>query len=196
KVIKQTGSLLSLHLRNESTDIVESIQEAIGLAQQAQVNLKISHLKIRNRANWDKLETVVTELETAWHRGTQIHFDAYPYTSIWQVMYSYLPKWAVAGGRKHLLEQLRNPVQRNKILSYLNNAETSLKDLVIASTGSNLAVNGKKLGKLAADMEVSSEEAVLKLIENGGSEVLVFDDCLDQANVTELTSHALGFVST
>jgi N-acyl-D-amino-acid deacylase len=196
KVIKKTNTLLSLHLRNEGAEVVESVREAISLAQQAEVNLKISHLKIRNRANWDHLETVITELETAWHKGANIHFDSYPYTSIWQVLYSYLPKWAITGGRKHILQELRNPAQRNKILEYLNNAETSLKDLVIASAASNLAVVGKTLGKLASDMEISSEEALLKLIENGGSEVLVFDACLDQTAVTELSHHALGLVAT
>jgi len=196
KVIKRTNSLLALHLRNEAEEVVESVHEAVSLAQQAEINLKISHLKVRNRANWPKLEAVVDELEAAWHRGTQIHYDVYPYTSIWQVLYSYLPKWAITGGREQLLHKLRNNAERNKILSYHNEAQTSLKDLVIASTTSNLTVNGKSLGRLATDMGVSSEEAILKLIENGGSEVLVFDDCLDPAAVTELTHHALGFVAT
>ncbi len=196
QVIKKTGTLLSIHLRNEAGDIVDSVREAVNLAQQAEVNLKISHLKIRDRANWNKLEEVVAELESAWHRGARVHFDAYPYTSIWQVLYSYLPKWAITGGRHHILEQLREPVQRNKILSYLNNSQSSFKDLIIASTASNLEINGKSLAKLAADMEISTEQAVLKLIENGGSEVLVFDDCLDPQGVKELTNHALGYIAT
>jgi N-acyl-D-aspartate/D-glutamate deacylase len=196
QVLKKNDALLSIHLRNEARDITESVREAINLAQQAEVNVKISHLKIRNRANWDKMDEVITELETAWHKGAKIHFDVYPYTSIWQVLYSYLPKWAIAGGRRHILEQLREPVQRNKILSALNNSQTSLKDLIIASAASNLQVNGKSLGRLAADMEISSEEALLKLVENGGSEVLVFDECLDAGQVAQFTNHALGFIAT
>jgi N-acyl-D-amino-acid deacylase len=49
---------------------------------------------------------------------------------------------------------------------------------------------------VAAGMGVSSEEAVLRIIENGGSEILIFDNCLDEQNVTTLTNHALSFVAT
>jgi len=195
-VLKKTGTLLSIHLRNEARDITGSVREAINLAQQAEIGVKISHLKIRNRANWDKMDEVLDELELAWHKGAKIHFDVYPYTSIWQVLYSYLPRWAIAGGRHHILELLHEPVQRNKILSALNNSETSLKELIIASAASNLQVTGKALGRLAADMEISSEQALLKLIENGGSEVLVFDECLDGKEVEHFTNHALGFIAT
>lgn len=196
QVVKRFDALLSVHLRSEAEGVVESVREAINIAQQAEARVKISHLKLRNATNWAKLDEVVAELETAWHKGAKIRFDVYPYTSIWQVLYSYLPHWAIAGGRQHILEQLRQPVQRNKILMALNNAELSLKELIIASTASNLEINGKTLGKLAADMEISSEQAVLKLIENGGSEVLVFDECLDPRGVEELTRHPLGLIAT
>jgi N-acyl-D-amino-acid deacylase len=196
QVIRKTETLMSLHLRNESEKVVESVHEAISLAQQAEINLKISHLKIRNPGNWHFLEEMINELEVAWHRGARIHFDAYPYTSVWQVLYSYLPPWVIQGGRHHVQQQLRNPVQRNKILTHLNNSGVDLKNLIIASTASKLQINGKTLGRLAADMGVSSEEAVLKLIENGGSEVLVFDQCLEPSGVEELINHPLGLIAT
>lgn len=196
QIITQRQALLSVHLRNEGDGVVESVREVLDVAQRSQANVKISHLKVQQQSGQDKLEEVLTEIETAWHKGTKIHFDVYPYTSLWQVLYSYLPNWAIVGGRKHLLEQLRQPVQRNKILTHLNNSSHSLKDLIIASTASNLQANGKTLGKLAADMELSSEQAILKLIENGGSEVLVFDDCLNSDSVKELSNHALGLIAT
>jgi N-acyl-D-aspartate/D-glutamate deacylase len=196
QVVKSKEALLSIHLRNEAGEIIDSVREAVNLAQQAGAKVKISHLKIRNSVNWPKLEELLTELETAWHKGAQLHYDVYPYTSIWQVLYSYLPKWSIAGGRHHMLEQLRNPTQRNKILTHLNNSESPLKELVIASTASNLNINGKTISKLAKDMEISSEQAILRLIENGGSEVLAFDNCLSEDGVEELSNHALGYIAS
>jgi N-acyl-D-amino-acid deacylase len=196
RTVKKHNALFSVHLRNEGSNIVDSVREVINIAQQAEVNVKISHLKIRDQSNWSKLEEVLAELESAWHRGAKIHFDVYPYTSTWQPLYAYLPSWIVSGGRTSMLEQLHQPEQRNKVLSYLNNVETRLKDFVIASTGASLQSNGKTIGQLATDMGVSSEQAVLTLIENGGSEVLVFDQCISEEVVETLSNHALGFVAS
>ncbi len=194
--VKKHGALLSLHLRNEAEGVVEAVREVIAIAQQSEANVKIAHLKIRGRNNWPLLTQVLDELEAAWHQGTNLHFDVYPYTSTWQALYTYLPNWATRGGRKHLLEQLRDPVQRNKIMSFLANSEVDLKNLMIASTSNRLQVTGKTVAAVASSMGTSSEEAVIRIIENGGSEVLVFNDCLDPKGVETLTDHALGFVAT
>lgn len=196
RLVASRNALMSVHLRNEANQVVESVREIIAVAQQAKANVKIAHLKIRHQNNWPLLSDVVTELETAWHQGVNIHFDVYPYTSTWQALYTYLPTWAIQGGRKHLLEELNNPVQRNKIISWLNNSDTSIKDLIIASTSNRLHVTGKTMGTIAADMGVSSEEALLKLVENGGSEILTFEENMNPADVKSLSEHPLGFVAT
>lgn len=196
KVVANQGGLMSVHLRNEGSEVVESVREVITIAQQANANLKIANLKIRNEVNWPLLTDVIAELETAWHRGVKIHFDSYPYTSTWQPLYTYLPTWAIQGGRLHMLEQLRTPIQRNKILTWLNNSETNIKNLIIASTSNNLHVTGKNIGSVAADMGTSSEEAMLRMIENGGSEILTFDENMKAEDVQVLMEHPLGFVAT
>ncbi len=196
RVVKKHNRLLSLHIRNEGSAVVDSVREIITLAQQSEANVKIAHLKIRGSDNWQHLPAVLDELEGAWHQGTNIHFDTYPYTSTWQALYTYLPTWAIGGGRAHLLEQLRNPTQRNKIISGLINSETDLKNLIIASTSNRLQVTGKTIANIASGMGVSSEEALLRVVENGGSEILVFDNCLDENSVEALSTHALSFIAT
>ncbi len=196
QLVANRDALMSVHLRNEAGQVVESVREIIAVAQQAKANVKIAHLKIRHQRNWPLLADVITELETAWHQGVNIHFDVYPYTSTWQALYTYLPTWATQGGRKHLLEELTNPIQRNKIITWLNNSDTSIKDLVIASTSNRLQVTGKTMGTIAAGMGVSSEEALLKLVENGGSEILAFEENMNPEDVKSLSEHPLGFVAT
>jgi N-acyl-D-aspartate/D-glutamate deacylase len=95
-----------------------------------------------------------------------------------------------------LLRELSNPVQRNKILTELNNSQAKLRDLIVTSTSGRLSVIGKTIASIAKDMEISSEAAVLKLIENGGSEVLVFDEALSQENVSEFLHHPLAMVAS
>ncbi len=54
----------------------------------------------------------------------------------------------------------------------------------------------KTLEALRADMGTSSEEAMLRMIENGGSEVLIFDENMKADDVQMLMEHPLGFVGT
>jgi N-acyl-D-amino-acid deacylase len=114
KVIKNYNSLLSIHLRNEGDEILESVGEVIDIAKNSEANIKISHLKIRGKNNWKKFNDVISDIEIAFHRGANIHYDVYPYDTVWQPLYSYLPKWSIEGGRKNLMQNLNDPIQKRK----------------------------------------------------------------------------------
>lgn len=196
KQVKKSDALLAIHLRSEGSEIIEAVDEALDIAKNTEVNLKISHLKIRGQDNWPKFRQLIEELETAYHRGVNIHFDVYPYDTIWQALYSYLPKWAIQGGRQTILRHLSDPVQKNKILFYLNSISVKFPELVVASTANRLAATGKTLGQIAKNLEITSESAVLDLIQNGGSEVLVFEKNINDEQVRELLFHPLSFIGT
>jgi N-acyl-D-amino-acid deacylase len=196
KVVAKEKGLFSIHLRNEGSTVVEAVEEALDIARTTEVNLKISHLKIRGRQNWSNSIDVLTDIDTAYHKGANVHFDVYPYDTIWQVLYSYLPKWAVEGGRTLMLRHFSDPVQQKKIVAHLNGSGVKFSDLIIASTANKLNFVGKTIGQIAKNMEVSSEQAVLHLIQNGGSEVLVFEKNLDPLQVEELLMHPLSFIGT
>ncbi|MFA5990818.1 MAG: amidohydrolase family protein [Candidatus Doudnabacteria bacterium] len=196
KILKAKNALFSIHLRSEGSEFVEAVDEALDIAKNTGVNLKISHLKVRNELNWPKFDQAVELIETAYHQGTNVHFDVYPYDTIWQALYSYLPKWAIEGGRAIMLKHFADPTQKNKILMYLNNIGVKFSSMQIASTASKLSFIGKTIGQVAKNLDVSSEQAVLSTIENGGSEVLVFEKNLDPEQVNKLTLHPLSFLGT
>lgn len=196
KIVAEKNAYISIHLRDESDHVIESVREVIAAAEQAQANVKISHLKIRHRKNWPLVNDVLAEFETAWHRGVNVHFDVYPYTSTWQPLYTYLPNWATMGGRLQLLELLKNPVQRSKILSALNTSDAHIPGLMIASTSAKLMVTGKPISAIAKDFGTTSEEALLHMIEHGGSEILVFDESMSAKVVESFSNHALSFIAT
>jgi N-acyl-D-amino-acid deacylase len=196
KIIKSFGGLFSIHLRSEGGEIIEALDEALDIAKNTGVNLKISHFKVKNEHNWEKFPEVLSLIDTAYMQGTQVHFDLYPYNVMWQPLYSYLPKWAIEGGRAIMLKHFADPVQKNKILMYLNNLGVKFSEVRVASTASKLSFTGKTIGQIAKNLECSSEQAVLHLIQNGGSEVLVFEKDMDMEQVEQLTLHPLSFIST
>lgn len=196
KIVAEQGGVFSIHLRSEGAEITEALDEALDIAKSTNVNLKISHLKVRNKANWEKFEQVMEALETAYHRGINVHYDVYPYDTVWQPLYSYLPKWAIEGGRTMMLRHFADPVQKNKILMHLGASGVDFRSLMVASTSNKLNFVGKTLGQIAKNLDVSSEEALLHLVQNGGSEVLVFDKNLDPDQVNQMLLHPLAFVAT
>ncbi|MDE2312201.1 MAG: amidohydrolase family protein, partial [Patescibacteria group bacterium] len=196
KAIKKSDALFSVHLRSESSEVVEALEEILDVARSTELNLKISHLKIKGQSNWHKFDDVVSRIDSAYHKGMRVHFDVYPYDRIWQVLYSYLPKWAIEGGRAAMLSHFADPVQKNKILAYLNSSDVKFPSLLVASTSNKLNFTGKTIGQIAKNLESSSEQAVLHLIENGGSEVMVFEQALDQTQAEELALHPLSFIGT
>ncbi|MCL5008827.1 MAG: amidohydrolase family protein [Patescibacteria group bacterium] len=196
KILTQKKALFSIHLRSEGSEVSEAVEESLDIARSTEVNLKISHFKVRNENNWQKFEEVIQKIENAYHKGYNVHFDAYPYTAIWQPLYAYLPRWAIEGGRQVMLKHFENPIQKNKILSYLNNLNVKFPSMLVASTANKLNFMGKTIGQIAKNMEVSSEQAVLHIIQNGGSEVLVFEESLNPDQVKQAIFHPLSFVAT
>lgn len=196
KLCAKHNKLFAVSLRDEAAGVVNSVRELTALAEQTGARIKISHLKIRYKDNWPLLTELLDTIEAAWHRGAKIHFDCYPYTETWQPLYTYLPSWSLEGGRTHLLERLKNDTERARIRSALANHPANLAELIIASTAKGFTVNGKTVGTVAKDMGLASEDAVLNLIEHGGSSTLVFDNCLDQGTVNILCNHSLGFIGS
>ncbi len=163
KIISKGNALFSLHLRSEGREVVEAVEEALDIARSTELNLKISHLKIRNEENWEKFPQVVEAINTAYHKGMNVHFDVYPYDTIWQVLYSYLPKWAIEGGRTLMLKHFSDSVQKNNILTYLSNSNVKFSSLLVTSTANRLNFTGKTVGQIAKILLSSSSLPFLLL---------------------------------
>ena len=196
KKVASLGGLFSIHLRNEADGVMDSITEVISLTRDSGVRLKISHLKFRGKEGELYFDSGIEAIENAYHQGLSINFDVYPYTSTWQPLYTYLPKWAIEGGRLAMLKHLNDKTQFRKILSYLVSKGIDYRNLVIASTGHNLHITGKSLAQVASSVEANTEMTLLEILKNGGSEVLVFDETLNNEQVDKLLMHPLSIVSS
>ncbi len=196
RIVRKYEGLFSIHLRSEGAEITESVSEALEFINKSDVNLKISHFKVRGKTNWHLLPHAMNLIENAYQRRGNIHFDLYPYDFMWQVLYTYLPRWSYEGGRVAMLSHLKDETQRRKIISFLNSRDVNYAQMYIASTSIDLNVVGKSIGEIASRHNLSSEEALLSIIENGGSEIMVFDRNLDQGQVEQLLAHPLSIVAS
>lgn len=88
----RAGGLVSAHIRGEGASLLQSVQEVLSLARQAQASLNISHLKAASRENWGAgLRRVIGTIQQARDAGQDVTADAYPYTAGATMLQTLLP---------------------------------------------------------------------------------------------------------
>ncbi len=196
KLVADAGKMLSVHLRSEGRHIVQAVDEVLGLAAKTRVRLKISHMKIRGQDNWYLLQETLSRIDKAYQKGLDVFFDVYPYTTSWTVLYTYLPKWAYEGGRTAILKNLKSEDSRKKIMSYLRGEERNLGRIIVASSETTPAFNGKTISQIAKNQEVSVEEALLNVIVGANTQVIGFDHNLSEDVQETFMKHPLSVIAT
>lgn len=98
KVVAANDALLTAHLRDYSSKLLDSIDEFLAIAAEAGCKALVSHLQVTGRANWGAMPVALARLEAARRQGIDVSFDMYPYlagsTSILQLL---PPDWQTAG---------------------------------------------------------------------------------------------------
>ena len=196
KMVAGREKILSVHLRSEGSGVVQALEEVIEIAQESGAALKISHFKIRGQKNHEHLEEALAVIDRAYQRGVNVFFDVYPYTTSWTVLYTYLPKWAYEGGKSAILKNIKDKSSRQKILSFLASGESALGSIFIATSETNPGLTGKTLAQIAANQEVSVEEALLNVLEATATHAIVFDRNISDESMTALLKHPLAIIGT
>lgn len=107
------GGYYATHMRNESFDVVKSVEEALHVAKEAGVRLQISHHKVTHKADWQvSCKTTVAMIARARRQGLDVCCDQYPYRASATSMSSNVPAWAFEGGVEAMLARLRDPETR------------------------------------------------------------------------------------
>jgi N-acyl-D-amino-acid deacylase len=115
KVVKEHNGIFSSHIRNEGTDVLAAIDEAIAIGERSGVPVDVIHLKIAEQSLWGRMSDVLARFESARARGVNVQANVYPYTRGNNDLVTILPPWAHEGGKKALLSRLRDPEQRARI---------------------------------------------------------------------------------
>ena len=92
--------------------------------------------------------------------GVDITGNSYPYETGWTYLTQSLPAWAQEGDSAAIVARLQKPDTRARILAEMKDRDFST--LKVASV--NLDFDGKLLPKIAAEMHVTPQEALLNIL--------------------------------
>jgi N-acyl-D-aspartate/D-glutamate deacylase len=196
KTIKKYGGVYTTHIRNESDDFFNSVDEALEIVRLTEVKFHISHLKAVGEKNWNQMEKVLDTIEHFRNNGLDITFDVFPYTNTGSVLYTLLPAWAADGGRKVMLGRLKDPGIRAKILAEMKESGIDYSKIEIASSSLDKALSRRKITEIASSQGKTAEEAVLDILGASEGRVIISMDAMNEENIERAIAHPASIIAS
>lgn len=115
KVAAEYGGMYISHMRSESNQLLEALDELITIAEKANIPAEIYHLKAGGIKNHYKMDLVINKVSEARARGLNITADMYTYIAGATGLNAHMPPWVQEGGYDKWVERLENPTIRSKV---------------------------------------------------------------------------------
>lgn len=110
------GGIYATHMRSEGDGINAALDETFRIAREAHISTEIWHLKIAGKSNWGHMPDVIKRIEAARASGLDVSANTYAYTAWFNEMSAFVPPWAHDGGTEKMLERLKDPAARARIV--------------------------------------------------------------------------------
>ncbi len=115
KVAGQFGGRYFTHMRNEGDQLLEAIDEALTVGQQANTSVHIFHLKAAGEQNWHKIPLAIEKIRRSNELGDQVTADIYPYLHNGLGILAFIHPRHFTEGREKLVAKLKDPELRRVI---------------------------------------------------------------------------------
>ncbi|MEM3622839.1 MAG: D-aminoacylase [Candidatus Bathyarchaeia archaeon] len=205
KVTAQHGGIYSSHIRNESDLLLDAINEAITIGENAKLPVEISHIKASAQRNWGLVKTALEIITRCRHKGVEVTCDVYPYTAWMTDLLALLPPWTREGGLENITSMIRDENTRKKIIDNLKKPsldwENTLYDvgmdfIVLAYSEKYKLLEGKSLSQIARELGKDPYDLVLEMIEKDGYSAKIVGGGMSEEDVECAIKHPLSMISS
>ncbi|NGM61311.1 D-aminoacylase [Sphingobacterium sp. SGG-5] len=168
KVAAKYGGIYDTHMRSETGNIINSVNEVITIGKEAGLPVHISHIKVSGPSNWGRSTEVIALINKVRTEGLDITANQYPFVaSLTGLKNGLMPKWALAGGNTKMVERLNDPEDLKKIKAFLKDrTDEQNKRVVVSSLDKSVQhLNGKSLYDLCQEWQMPIEDVAVKLLK-------------------------------
>lgn len=169
KALREYGGFYATHMRNEGKNLVQSVREALAVAEEAGVRLQISHHKcIHEPLHKIAVHETTRLIEEARERGVDVCCDQYPYNASATVLSVNIPNWGFEGGLDKLIERLHDPETRQKLKQEMDDYHKGRWHTIHVSfmeSEKNRWMGGKPITEIAEALGKSEADVVFDLVE-------------------------------
>lgn len=175
EILKSADACYASHIRGEAEELLPSVNETIQIGRETGVSIEISHFKAIGKKYWPDMERAIQMIDIANEEGVDMDFDIYPYDTTGSVLYILLPDWVSEGGRKKMIERLKDLDLRAKIVKEMKEMNRDYDDITVSICPKMREVVGKRISDIAHSQSIEPEEAIVELLISAGGHVIVFD---------------------
>lgn len=205
KIAAQYGGIYVTHMRNEASGLLDSVNETIRIATEANIPAHINHHKAVGVNQWGWSKQTLAMIDEARKSGIDITLDLYPYTASSTRSAVLFPQWALAGGAAEFAKRIADPEQqqiiREEMREIIMNDRTGsdLSRIQFRVLYSDESYNGKRLSDLAADRGLPNNletgiDLIIELQLVGGFSVIFH--AMDEEDVIRIMQHPLAMFET
>ncbi len=170
------------HIRGESFNLFNALDEAITIGREAGLPVVIFHLKVAAKAYWGRMKEAVAKLEQASTPGSRVSATMYPYAAGGTGLAATLPLWVQEGGREKMIERLKDPATRARARTEIETKMDGWENLLMAATFEGIQVAsvprdfdasivGKRLSEIAAERKADPWEVYFSLLIDSGGRI-------------------------
>jgi N-acyl-D-amino-acid deacylase len=171
------------HMRSEANRLLEAIDETIAIGKATGQRAEIYHFKAAGRENWPKMAQAIEKIEAARADGVTISANMYAYTAGATGLDASLPPWVQDGGHDAMIERLRDPETRARVIEEIRKPSDEWENLRLLAGGAERVLligfkneelkplTGKTLAQVAEERGTSVEDTLIDLIIEDDSRV-------------------------
>jgi N-acyl-D-amino-acid deacylase len=205
RVAASYGGFYASHLRDEGHGLLESVQEAIGIGEQAGIAVQMSHHKAVGKDMWGKTRESLALMEQARGRGLDVTTDLHPYPATFTGMTIIFPAWAIEGSEKAIKQRLADPPTREKVIEGIvwaivhDRGGNDPANLQVGGYPTEPLLEGMNFHEILLQRGVepsirNAAELALEFYEHGGASIIYH--CLDKEDVVRTLSHPLAMIAS
>ena len=192
------GGFYHTHARYTLGDkFLDPYRDAIEIARKADCPLHITHMFRRktHRGGARRLLELVDEAEAS---GMDISFDCFPYPNGGSRMTVYFPQWAQEGGPDGLLDTLRTPARRQRLLSEWDRrgGNWDAMWLTYFKTEENRRYEGWSVAKVAEERGVDPLDAICDLLIEEDLQLSFTGTFIDSTAIADFQTHRLNMIAS
>jgi N-acyl-D-aspartate/D-glutamate deacylase len=195
------------HIRGESFNLFNALDEAIAIGRDAGLPVVIFHLKVGAKANWGRMNEAVAKLEKANASGARVTATMYPYAAGGTGLAATLPLWVQEGGREKMLERLKDPAIRARARTEIETKIDGWENLLMAATFDGIQVAsvprefdqsivGKRISELAKERKADPWQTYFSLLLDTGGRVGALYHMMSEQDVATGLKSSLVTIGT
>jgi len=192
-------------MRSEGNKLIEASRELITISKEANIPAEIFHLKAAGKNNWNKMDSLISLVDSARNAGLRITADMYTYLAGATGMTSAFPPTLQDGGFGKLWQRLHDPSIRKQMVKAMNTNAVDWENLYNGAGGAEHVLllsfkqdslkkyTGKTLAEVARLRGKTPEETAMDLIIDDSTRLGVAYFLMNEDNVKKQV--ALPWVS-